>query len=109
MNRDAICRNITEEIKRLKEKEKTLTFLPPEIRLLYGTTPGARTPVIYQPGIIFLFSGHKTGYLNDKVFRYDPREYLLLTVPLPFECETFATAEEPLAGIRINIDVLQLQ
>lgn len=43
MNRDAICRNITEEIKRLKEKEKTLTFLPPEIRLLYGTTPGART------------------------------------------------------------------
>ncbi|ELY5851884.1 AraC family transcriptional regulator [Cronobacter malonaticus] len=109
MNRDAICRNITEEIKRLKEKEKMLSFLPPEIRLLYGTTPGARTPVIYQPGIIFLFSGHKTGYLNDKVFRYDPREYLLLTVPLPFECETFATAEEPLAGIRINIDLLQLQ
>jgi hypothetical protein len=31
------------------------------------------------------------------VFRYDTNEYLLLTVPLPFECETFAT-EVPLAG-----------
>lgn len=40
MNRDAVCRNITDEIKRLKEKEKMLSFLPPEVRLLYGTTPG---------------------------------------------------------------------
>ncbi|EAQ4924008.1 AraC family transcriptional regulator, partial [Salmonella enterica] len=36
-------------------------------------------------------------------------EYLLLTVPLPFECETWATPEVPLAGIRLDIDVLQLQ
>jgi AraC-like DNA-binding protein len=43
------------------------------------------------------------------VFRYDASEYLLLTVPLPFECETFATPEVPLAGMRINVDILQLQ
>ncbi|CCK03873.1 Hypothetical transcriptional regulator YqhC [Cronobacter sakazakii 701] len=50
MNRDAICRNITEEIKRLKEKEKTLTFLPPEIRLLYGTTFSARHHIsLFRP------------------------------------------------------------
>jgi hypothetical protein len=36
----------------------------------------------------FLFSGHKIGYINERVFRYDTNEYLLLTVPLPFECET---------------------
>ena len=79
------------------------------MRLIYGTTPGMRTPVMYDPGIIFLFSGHKIGYINERVFRYDANEYLLLTVPLPFECETFATPEVPLAGIRLDVDVLQLQ
>ncbi|ESJ21029.1 putative AraC-family transcriptional regulatory protein, partial [Salmonella enterica subsp. enterica serovar Nchanga str. CFSAN001092] len=78
-------------------------------RLLYGVEPGPRTPVMYQPGIIFLFSGHKIGYINKRKFRYDANEYLLLTVPLPFECETWATPEVPLAGIRLDIDVLQLQ
>jgi hypothetical protein len=57
----------------------------------------------------FLFSGHKIGYINERVFRYDTNEYLLLTVPLPFECETFATEAVPLAGIRVNVDILQLQ
>ncbi|KGQ13542.1 putative HTH-type transcriptional regulator yqhC [Beauveria bassiana D1-5] len=64
---------------------------------------------MYEPGIVFLFSGHKTGYLNDRVFRYDANEYLLLTVPLPFECETFATADVPLAGMRVKVDIQQLQ
>jgi hypothetical protein len=75
----------------------------------HGTQPGTRTPVMYQPGIVFLFSGHKIGYINERVFRYDTNEYLLLTVPLPFECETFATEAVPLAGIRLNVDILQLQ
>jgi hypothetical protein len=57
---------------------------------------------MYQPGIVFLFSGHKIGYINERVFRYDTNEYLLLTVPLPFECETFATEAVPLAGIRVK-------
>ncbi len=64
---------------------------------------------MYEPGIIILFSGHKIGYINERVFRYDANEYLLLTVPLPFECETYATSEVPLAGLRLNVDILQLQ
>jgi len=109
MNRQEICQQLTEKINRLKNNEKSLSTLLPDVRLLYGTQPGARTPVMYQPGIIFLFSGHKTGYINERVFRYDANEYLLLTVPLPFECETWATPEIPLAGLRLNVDGLQLQ
>lgn len=109
MNREAICLHLTDQVKRLKIHENKLSTLLPDIRLLYGTQPGTRTPVMYQPGIVILFSGHKTGYINDRVFRYDANEYLLLTVPLPFECETFATPEVPLAGIRVNVDILQLQ
>ncbi|HBI11465.1 MAG TPA: AraC family transcriptional regulator [Franconibacter pulveris] len=109
MNRQAICQQLAEKIKVLKYKEAMPDGLASEVRLLYGTEPHPRTPVMYQPGIIFLFSGHKTGYLNNRVFRYDANEYLLLTVPLPFECETFATPQAPLAGLRINVDLLQLQ
>ncbi|WP_312981642.1 AraC family transcriptional regulator [Atlantibacter sp.] len=109
MNRQQICQHLAKKVNILKNNEDEISALLPEIRLLYGTQPHPRTPVMYQPGIIFLFSGNKTGYLNDRVFRYDANEYLLLTVPLPFECETFATPETPLAGIRINVDVQQLQ
>ncbi|QGU12262.1 helix-turn-helix domain-containing protein [Leclercia sp. J807] len=109
MKREAVCLQLTEQIKKLKDNENYLDTLLPDVRLLYGTQPYARTPVMYLPGIIFLFSGHKIGYINERVFRYDPNEYLLLTVPLPFECETFATEAVPLAGIRLNIDILQLQ
>lgn len=109
MNREAICLQLTEQIKSLINNQQRLSELLPDVRLLYGTQPGTRTPVMYQPGIVFLFSGHKVGYINERSFRYDTNEYLLLTVPLPFECETFATPEVPLAGLRLNVDILQLQ
>ncbi|EAW7985182.1 AraC family transcriptional regulator [Salmonella enterica] len=109
MNREVICLQLADKINYLKNNDKIISERLPGIRLLYGVEPGPRTPVMYQPGIIFLFSGHKIGYINEREFRYDANEYLLLTVPLPFECETWATPEIPLAGIRIDIDVLQLQ
>lgn len=109
MNREAICLQLADKINYLKSNDKICNERLAGIRLLYGVEPGPRTPVMYQPGIIFLFSGHKIGYINEREFRYDANEYLLLTVPLPFECETWATPEVPLAGIRLDIDVLQLQ
>ena len=108
MNRDEICLLLTDKIKHLKTMKINLTNCC-QMSACYGTEPAARTPVMYQPGIIFLFSGHKIGYINERVFRYDANEYLLLTVPLPFECETYATPEVPLAGIYLNVDILQLQ
>ena len=84
MKREEICRLLADKVNKLKNKENSLSELLPDVRLLYGETPFARTPVMYEPGIIILFSGHKIGYINERVFRYDANEYLLLTVPLPF-------------------------
>lgn len=109
MNREEICALLTEKTKQLKNKEQNLHAVLPDIQLIYGTQPSGRTPVMYRPGIVFLFSGYKIGYINERTFRYDANEYLLLTVPLPFECETFATEEAPLAGFRLDVDILQLQ
>ena len=109
MNREEICLLLTDKIKQLKSNEQNLRALLPDIQLIYGTQPSGRTPVMYRPGIVFLFSGYKIGYINERTFRYDANEYLLLTVPLPFECETFATEDAPLAGLRLDVDILQLQ
>ena len=67
-----------------------------------------RKPMVYNPGICIVIQGHKIGYLGDQRFRYDANHYLVTSVTMPFECETFATHEEPLRGLYIDIDMGQL-
>lgn len=81
----------------------------PHVRILYSDTPYPRVPVMYDPMIVILFQGKKIGYLGEAVFQYDPDHYLLMTVPLPFECETLASPEQPLVGLSIGIDPQVLQ
>ncbi|MFC0228312.1 AraC family transcriptional regulator [Serratia aquatilis] len=81
----------------------------PKVKILYADEHCPRQAVMYEPGIVIIFQGHKVGYCGSKAFQYDPRNYLLMTVPLPFECETFASPEQPLVGLAVNIDTQMLQ
>ncbi|ANS44843.1 AraC family transcriptional regulator [Serratia inhibens] len=81
----------------------------PRVKILYVDRYCPRQPVMYEPGVVIVFQGHKVGYCGNKVFQYDPRNYLLMSVPLPFECETFASPELPLVGLAVNIDTQMLQ
>lgn len=67
-----------------------------------------RKPMVYDPGLCIVVQGHKIGYLGDRKFRYDANQYLVTSVTMPFECETFATPKEPLRGLYIDIDMGQL-
>jgi AraC-like DNA-binding protein len=67
-----------------------------------------RRPLLYSAGIIVVGQGYKVGYLADRSFRYDAESCLVLGVPVPFECEAHGTPEEPLLGIRIDIDLASL-
>lgn len=67
-----------------------------------------RTPLVYDPGIFIVAQGQKVGYLGDKHFRYDANNYLVTSVPMPFECETFASSSEPFLGLYIDIDMTVL-
>lgn len=60
MKREEICRLLADKVNKLKNKENSLSELLPDVRLLYGETPFARTPVMYEHGIIILFSGIKS-------------------------------------------------
>jgi hypothetical protein len=61
-------------------------------------------PVVYEPSIVIVGQGKKIGYLGDQVFTYDPFNYLVLSVPLPFECETQTTPEEPFLAVSVRVD-----
>lgn len=79
------------------------TMLDP-VRFFWSTEPVPRAPLIYKAGIVLILQGNKTGYLGDQVFRYDPDQYLVLTVPLPFDCDTNASPDNPLLGLFIDIE-----
>ncbi|WP_323372743.1 AraC family transcriptional regulator [Winslowiella arboricola] len=109
MDHHAICSRLAQQVVTLMTGDKAALASVPDINLIYANRPMGRTPVMYKPGIVILFQGHKTGYLGTRVFDYDATRYLMLTVPLPFECETFASAEAPLAGLSLHVDTMTLQ
>ncbi|KAB8312572.1 AraC family transcriptional regulator [Erwinia endophytica] len=109
MDRNTLCTRLAGQVINLVTANASSIASLPDIRLIYANQPSGRTPVLYSSGIVILFQGRKTGYLGNHVFHYDATEYLMLTVPLSVECETFATPEEPLAGILLTVDPVKLQ
>ncbi len=75
------------------------------VSLLRANRPMPRMPVMYEPSIVIVCQGRKRGYLGDQVFQYDAQQYLVLSVPLPFECETEASEEEPFLGMSVRVDL----
>ena len=63
-----------------------------------------RTPIVYQPRILIVGQGRKRAYLGGEEYVYNPNRYLLLSVPLPADCETEASPEEPLLLLAIHVE-----
>lgn len=109
VDRASLCTQLAQKVVTLMKQAPAARTSVPDIKLIYSDTPSGRTPVLYSSGIVILFQGRKIGHLGKDVFYYDATEYLMLTVPLSVECETFATPEEPLAGLLLDVDPIKLQ
>ena len=95
---------ILEEINKLvKENSLTRTNIK-AVNLYQTTTFLPRTPLTYDFCLVFVLQGKKIGYLPNKRFEYDSKNYLVVSAALPFECETYASKEEPYTCILININ-----
>jgi len=75
------------------------------VKLMRMSRPLPRSPVLYEPGIVIVGQGRKRGYLGDQVYTYDAHNYLVLSVPLPFECETEGTADRPFLALSVRADL----
>lgn len=80
----------------------------PGTTFFWMNQPVPRAPLLYDAGIVVIGQGHKVGYLGGRRFEYDANSCLVLGVPVPFECEVRASPEEPLLGIRIDVDIASL-
>ncbi|TIC83047.1 AraC family transcriptional regulator [Crenobacter intestini] len=63
----------------------------PSVRFFWGEQHVARTLLVYPASIVIIGQGSKTGYLGELTFHYNEDNYLVVALPTPFECETFAT------------------
>nr|WKF61075.1 Exoenzyme S synthesis regulatory protein ExsA [Paraburkholderia busanensis] len=75
------------------------------VSLMRANSPMPRMPVMYEPSIVIVCQGRKRGYLGDQVYQYDAQQYLVLSVPLPFECETEASEQTPFLAISVRVDL----
>jgi AraC-like DNA-binding protein len=94
---------ILEEVNKLIVKDSLTETNIEGVNLYKTTTFLPRTPLIYDFCLVFVLQGKKIGYLQNKEFEYDSKNYLVVPTTLPFECETFASPEEPYICILINI------
>ena len=78
------------------------------VRFFKSTHPIPRRPVVYDPGICIIAQGHKIGYLGGNKFQYDANHYLVTSVTMTLEAEAFASPENPLLGLYIDVDMAQL-
>ena len=96
-------KKILKEVNKLA-KDNTLTRTHIKGVNLYKTTSFLpRTPLTYDFCLVFVLQGKKVGYLPNKRFEYDSKNYLVVSAALPFECETIASKEEPYSCILIDI------
>lgn len=65
----------------------------------------SRQPFLYNQGIVLIGQGSKRVYLGNTIYEYDPETYLVVSVPIPAECEIYASKEEPLLALIVDIDI----
>lgn len=76
----------------------------PGLEYMRAVDRSERHPIIYTPRIVIVAQGSKRVWLGDDSYVYDANNYLVLSAPMPMECATVASEEEPLLGFVINVD-----
>lgn len=94
---------MTDLLKDLAQGEGFSPSRLPGVRFMRSTIHVPRSPIAYEPGICVMAQGRKHGHLGDQSFVYDANHYLVLAVPMPFECETFGTPERPVLGLFVGV------
>ena len=78
----------------------------PDICLFRVEADHPLIPLVYDPCVVFVAQGEKEAWLENKQFRYNASNYLLLTVPLPLRCRVINTEpNKPFLAVRLNLNL----
>lgn len=101
-------RRMTELLNHLIPAEGVFPSLLEGVMLMRSERSWPRSPVFYEPSIVIVGQGRKRGYLGDRVYTYDVHNYLVLSVPMPFECEVEVGPGCPFLAISIGVNLTVL-
>ena len=76
----------------------------PHVRFFFTDRTAPRVPLHYPPGLAIILQGKKVGHLDGRRFEYGAGSYLVVGLPLVFECETQASPKMPLFGLFIELN-----
>lgn len=100
MKHDEIC----EILKEIMPTEDAKYNYIENLSLFRADRSSHRKPSNYSQGIIIMLQGTKRVYLEENVITYDTNNYLVVSVPLPTECDVIATPENPVLCMHIDIN-----
>ena len=106
MNPESIKRRMVELMLRLAPEEGYTAAQLDGVTFMRSNRPLPVTPALYEPSIVIVIQGRKSGLHDGKLYVYDAQHYLVLALPLPFSIETEASAEEPMLGVALRVDPL---
>src|SRR5262249_40662469 len=79
------------------------------LSLIRGSVQTLCKPAVYEPSLAFVVQGRKRVVLNGEVFRYDPLNYLVVSVTLPAMGQVLeATAARPYLCLRLSLDLKEI-
>lgn len=97
-------KNIVKHLESLLPKPGNLETGIPGLTLFRINESFVRVPMTYHPRIILMAQGSKRVFLGEDTFSYDPSQYLVLSVPIPLECDAVADENKPILGFAIDVD-----
>lgn len=75
------------------------------VKFYWFEEPVDMNSLVYPSGVCFLIQGQKSGYFDDQMFQYDTEHFLVVSVSTPLQCRSYASPEQPLFGLCLELNV----
>jgi len=95
-------------IARLAPGEGATPTRHPGIQVYRVSEPMVRTPTLYPPCVILVGQGEKRAHLAEDSFAYDARSVVVITSPIPMQCEIAAQPDAPSLSCTVSLDLALL-
>lgn len=100
---------IANKIQQYAQQDGITDTVTPYIKLFRVSSPEQAQPVCYEPCIVIVGQGQKCGYLGEQKFVYNQDNYLVMSLPMPFQCEVEQASEDkPFLGLGVYIDAVDI-
>ncbi len=77
----------------------------PRLALIRASQPTEPLHGLHEPALCIIAQGRKQVMLGERIYRYDPAQYLVVSVDLPVVGQVIAaTPEEPYLCLRLDLD-----